>query len=569
MEDEKKEITEQGKAPEKDSTEVKKTARKKSTKKASDEQTAEKKPAAKRKSTKKKTEETGAEKLTAAAEEGATTEATPETATPETATPETATSEAAPSDNPAADNAVAELAADQAEQILVDPSQMPTTPAEMKKTRKRASSKTKAAKAAEKDQAKASEDAKSPAEDSTVDVGAQEASAEEMMTEDAGAVATETVRVEENAAAANGADDSSADGAKSGDSATAASVEVNEGAEAQEAGKVEKNTAEAALQAMQTQVLPNAAALRTDAGAAKKPAVKTEPADVSASTGQWEDRAASVQEVIADAEKDEPAGDAQSRNSYRSEEKAAQYVIKPDEFGRNTYDNSKQRKDKKPAKKENPFLEWLSDNLRYIELGAVLVIAIVVIVFGILMIRRNSTENTGNTGKLTPVPTKQAEKVISASSTEPTVTVTAAPTGIVLPADTLTEQTEGPIYEAVQSYFASLDTSGAVNGIVAYSDIQVYAYPGSSKDSYLAFAKYNYKYSDYNANVPALTELFIRVQPNGSMKIETEVSDAESAYMNAAVQSPAAQSMISDLQTQYDQVMAANTDLADYIATQQ
>jgi hypothetical protein len=53
------------------------------------------------------------------------------------------------------------------------------------------------------------------------------------------------------------------------------------------------------------------------------------------------------------------------------------------------------------------------------------------------------------------------------------------------------------------------------------------------------------------------------------MKIETEVSDAESAYMNAAVQSPAAQSMISDLQTQYDQVMAANTDLADYIATQQ
>lgn len=559
MEDEKKEITEQGKAPEKDSTEVKKTARKKSTKKASDEQTAEKKPAAKRKSTKKKTEETGAEKVTAAAEEGATTEATPETAT----------AEAAHSDNPAADNAVAEQAADQAEQILVDPSQMPTTPAEMKKTRKRASSKTKAAKAAEKDQAKASEDVKSPAEDSTVDAGAQEASAEEMLTEDAGAVVTEAVRVEENAAAASGADDSSADGAKSEESATAASVEVNEGAEAQEAGKAEKNTAEAALQAMQTQVLPNAAALRTDAGAAKKPAVKTEPADVSASTGQWEDRAASVQEVIADAEKDEPAGDAQSRNSYRSEEKAAQYVIKPDEFGRNTYDNSKQRKDKKPAKKENPFLEWLSDNLRYIELGAVLVIAIVVIVFGILMIRRNSTEGTGNTGKLTPVPTKQAEKVISASSTEPTVTVTPAPTGIVLPADTLTEQTEGPIYEAVQSYFASLDTSGAVNGIVAYSDIQVYAYPGSSKDSYLAFAKYNYKYSDYNANVPALTELFIRVQPNGSMKIETEVSDAESAYMNAAVQSPAAQSMISDLQTQYDQVMAANTDLADYIATQQ
>lgn len=559
MEDEKKEITEQGKAPEKDSTEVKKTARKKSTKKASDEQTAEKKPAAKRKSTKKKTEETGAEKVTAAAEEGATTEATPETAT----------AEAAHSDNPAADNEVAEQAADQAEQILVDPSQMPTTPAEMKKTRKRASSKTKAAKAAEKDQAKASEDVKSPAEDSTVDAGAQEASAEEMLTEDAGAVATEAVRVEENAAAASGADDSSADGAKSEESATAASVEVNEGAETQEAGKAEKNTAEAALQAMQTQVLPNAAALRTDAGAAKKPAVKTEPADVSASTGQWEDRAASVQEVIADAEKDEPAGDAQSRNSYRSEEKAAQYVIKPDEFGRNTYDNSKQRKDKKPAKKENPFLEWLSDNLRYIELGAVLVIAIVVIVFGILMIRRNSTEGTGNTGKLTPVPTKQAEKVISASSTEPTVTVTPAPTGIVLPADTLTEQTEGPIYEAVQSYFASLDTSGAVNGIVAYSDIQVYAYPGSSKDSYLAFAKYNYKYSDYNANVPALTELFIRVQPNGSMKIETEVSDAESAYMNAAVQSPAAQSMISDLQTQYDQVMAANTDLADYIATQQ
>lgn len=559
MEDEKKEITEQGKAPEKDSTEVKKTARKKSTKKASDEQTAEKKPAAKRKSTKKKTEETGAEKVTAAAEEGATTEATPETAT----------AEAAHSDNPAADNEVAEQAADQAEQILVDPSQMPTTPAEMKKTRKRASSKTKVAKAAEKDQAKASEDVKSPAEDSTVDAGAQEASAEEMPTEEAGAVATEAVRVEENAAAASGADDSSADGAKSEESATAASVEVNEGAEAQEAGKAEKNTAEAALQAMQTQVLPNAAALRTDAGAAKKPAVKTEPADVSASTGQWEDRAASVQEVIADAEKDEPAGDAQSRNSYRSEEKAAQYVIKPDEFGRNTYDNSKQRKDKKPAKKENPFLEWLSDNLRYIELGAVLVIAIVVIVFGILMIRRNSTEGTGNAGKLTPVPTKQAEKVISASSTEPTVTVTPAPTGIVLPADTLTEQTEGPIYEAVQSYFASLDTSGAVNGIVAYSDIQVYAYPGSSKDSYLAFAKYNYKYSDYNANVPALTELFIRVQPNGSMKIETEVSDAESAYMNAAVQSPAAQSMISDLQTQYDQVMAANTDLADYIATQQ
>nr|WP_155959616.1 hypothetical protein [[Eubacterium] cellulosolvens] len=517
MEDEKKEITEQGKAPEKDSTEVKKTARKKTTaKKASDEQTAEKKPAAKRKTTKKTSAET------------------------------------------AAASADAEVAgANPAEGGLVDPAQMPTTPAEMKKTRKKAAPKTKAA---VKEIADAEEQKISAATAGETEPEAAlpseivDASLTGMVSE-----VTEGAGQSAEAAAASANEEAVVSELPSPEALAFVQSDKSEEAKAGEVPSVEP---------MQTQVLPNAAALRAAGGRTEEPAVTAATADTTVIPSIAKEPVPSVQQAKADGQPKENSGEsAVGQNDRRPEAKAAQYVIKPDETGRNTYVNSAKKTGKKSAKQENAFLEWLSDNLRYIELGAVLVIAIVVIVFGIVMIRRNSAEKTGTTGKLTPVTTSQSETVVAASSAKPTVTP--APTGIVLPADALTEQTDGPINAAVQSYFSSLDTTGAVNGIVAYSDIQVYAYPGSSKDSYIAFAKYNYKYSDYNATVPALTELFIRVQKDGSMKVETEISDAESAYMNAAAQSQAAQSMISNIQTQYDQVMSSNTDLADYIASQQ
>ncbi len=262
-------------------------------------------------------------------------------------------------------------------------------------------------------------------------------------------------------------------------------------------------------------------------------------------------------------------------------------------------------RNKRPVKKpENPVREWISDNLRYIILfGAIAVIVVICFILFSMLASNVSSSAQNNESSIisanetTPTPTTTVEPTVTPTTdaqvtAEPDTaedqTVTEAPSDEEQTENTdtgLTESTDA-VSETVNNFLNALSTGNAdeaaavVDGISSddlasisdqsygesYQNIVVYSYPGDESGTYVAFAKYEYKYPGYDTALPALTQLYLVTAQDGSLKIASDdVQNSKADYLNSVLENSEVKNLVDSVQQQYDAALASDPALAEYI----
>lgn len=261
-----------------------------------------------------------------------------------------------------------------------------------------------------------------------------------------------------------------------------------------------------------------------------------------------------------------------------------------------------EERNKRPVKKvENPVREWISDNLRYIMLigGIALVVIIAFVLFTVLGSKggQNTASNKSDV-KVTAEPSVTAEPT---KAPEATVTpeVTAEPTETPAPSqeaqeDAAAQESTGlsesgeDVSSVVTRFFNSLsqgnadETAQVVDGISSedlaavsehsygesYENIKVYSYPGDADGTYVAFARYDYKYPGYDTYLPALTQLYLITGQDGSIKIASDAVQNEKAdYLNSVLENSDVKDLVDNVKQQYDAALASDPALAEYVSS--
>ncbi len=239
---------------------------------------------------------------------------------------------------------------------------------------------------------------------------------------------------------------------------------------------------------------------------------------------------------------------------------------------------------KKRRKKSrvNPVREWISDNLRYLLLILVIVIAALVaflVYRGLSNRAGSSTAQVTSVGKETsskgPVSTTVAsskEETESTSKTEvvtatptPTPTATPTPTPEPTPAVTLTEDSP-EVMTVVQNYFYQLQVDGQSETIEYYDNLHVHTLPGPEDGTYVAYADYDYKYWNYDSVIPGLTEFYLETGEDGFLQVVDTIPSDVQEFIDDARQSDEIQSLIQSVQTKYQEVVDSDPELSSFIS---
>lgn len=237
-------------------------------------------------------------------------------------------------------------------------------------------------------------------------------------------------------------------------------------------------------------------------------------------------------------------------------------------------------REKKPSRKENPFREWLSDNLRYILLILVIAAVAAAVIFGVRVISENmgggdsvsSSQTGGNTenddtpestptpdATDTPAPTPTPEASLAAAPDEVSAVVTGYFQALAgQDADTLA---------AFVDELSDEDRAAVENNqrIEAYSNMEVYTYPGEAADSYVAFAVYDYKYAGYDTVLPGLTQLYVYRMEDGELRIAANPDESVKSYVGTILEQEDVQALITETQAAYNAVLDGNADLKAYV----
>lgn len=212
-----------------------------------------------------------------------------------------------------------------------------------------------------------------------------------------------------------------------------------------------------------------------------------------------------------------------------------------------------------PRKEPNPVREWISDNLRYIILIAGIAIIVVVVVLVVKAIGGGS-KNTGSTSGTAATSAVSAESTAGSETVKTDSTVASSSAS----QKKLTEDTD-TLLGVVTDYLTNLQNSADNQLVESYSDIKVYSYDGPTEGTYIAFASFTYKYKEYDEQIPGLAELYVAPDDSGTLQVVTDVPDDVRTYMDSITEESDIAALISDVQSQYDEVVSKNEDLKSYI----
>lgn len=257
---------------------------------------------------------------------------------------------------------------------------------------------------------------------------------------------------------------------------------------------------------------------------------------------------------------------------------------------------------RKPVRKESPFREWVSDNLRYIILIAVLAAAVLIMLFALGIFSTGKDESASadssvfSEAEVSTITEKDSASEVSPTpSAAPTVTPAPAPSLTVTEAaaaepekETGIEDAPDDIKDIIGRYFQALingdpngaaavtesitesDVTAILNGVYMrdYADIEVSTYPGEKENEYVALVSYTYTYPGFETRIPALTALYIVQGPEGTPLIGSEnTEDKKSEVISRALASDGAIELRNQISARYDEALASDPELAQYIAS--
>jgi competence protein ComGC len=230
------------------------------------------------------------------------------------------------------------------------------------------------------------------------------------------------------------------------------------------------------------------------------------------------------------------------------------------------------QKDNKPSaltETINKVVTFFHNNKKF---GIVLLIAAVLIIMVLVIDAVKTKEDTE-----TPEETQTSGEVVVSTTEEPTAD----------PAEYELKQDAVPaLNELVHTYFEAMKNcdAEAYSNIVAgedmtseklqkkgeyiedYQNISCYTKPGMTEGSYVAYIYYEVKFLNVDTLCPALSQLYICSNEDGTMYINAGALDSELAgYINSMSNDDAVRQLISDTDAKMEQVMAADEKLGIFV----
>ena len=272
---------------------------------------------------------------------------------------------------------------------------------------------------------------------------------------------------------------------------------------------------------------------------------------------------------------------------------------------------------KRPKKTEEHALrEWVSDNLRYILLIAVIVVIAVVILLAVRAFSGSREETADPSAETrtaevssetesaaasesaeletTPsaAPTQKPKTSVTAEPSQapsPTAEATPSPAAEAPEAGGVTAETQLSVSDVVARYFEGLGAGDVqqVESVVEildeedrqaiagrsfaenYGNFRFLTYPADTEGAYVVFAAYEYQYPGFSTRLPALTELYVYTRSDGSMCIASEATENEkAAVLQQALENEEVQALLAETRQKYEEVLLSDPELNAYVQAQ-
>lgn len=238
----------------------------------------------------------------------------------------------------------------------------------------------------------------------------------------------------------------------------------------------------------------------------------------------------------------------------------------------------------------NEFREWLSDNLRYIMLGAGIIAVLLILFFGIRFLssklqgqpsgenqtkeqQQDTEEEQGSAEKETAENTGEEQQPQEEQQEEQTM------------GNPLVKSENAAVNELIGSYYQALgardvDTlktlvdslapteENAIKNstlLAGYSDVETYIKNGLQEGSYVVIACYGHQYTGFDTVLPGVGCLYVETQEDGTLRILSEPTEEQEAYIDACVQEEDIQQLVTEKRAAYEELLAQNPELNAYL----
>lgn len=242
----------------------------------------------------------------------------------------------------------------------------------------------------------------------------------------------------------------------------------------------------------------------------------------------------------------------------------------------------------------NEFREWLSDNLRYIMLGAGIIAVLLILFFGIRFLSsklqgqpskesqaKEQQQDTEEEEGLQEADTEKSEAEPQEEEQQEEESLQEEQT----PENPLVRSENAEVNELISNYYQALgardvDTlktlvdrldpteENAIRNstlLAGYSDVETYIKNGMEEGSYVVIACFGHQYTGFDTVLPGVGCLYVETQEDGALRILSEPTEEQEAYIDACVQAEDTQQLVAEKRTAYDELLAQNPELNAYL----
>ncbi len=227
----------------------------------------------------------------------------------------------------------------------------------------------------------------------------------------------------------------------------------------------------------------------------------------------------------------------------------------------------------------NNFREWLSDNLRYILLGAGILIIIAGLFFGVRActsamkgdaaeVVDDSSENSEGNDPSSPENSGESDE--ENESTNPMERNKYPKVNALI--QNYYDALGARDVEAIRTVVDELDPteeSRITNAkyIEGYENLEVYTKEGLNSGEYVVYAQYDYVCTGIDTPVPALSQLYVREDSEGELKIYSKAEEDEEvqSYMDSLLEEEDVQELIQQVESDYAEAQESDPQLKEFL----
>ncbi len=227
----------------------------------------------------------------------------------------------------------------------------------------------------------------------------------------------------------------------------------------------------------------------------------------------------------------------------------------------------------------NNFREWLSDNLRYILLGAGILIIIAGLFFGVRActsamkgdaaeVVDDSSENSEGNDPSSPENSGESDE--ENESTNPMERNKYPKVNALI--QNYYDALGARDVEAIRTVVDELDPteeSRITNAkyIEGYENLEVYTKEGLNSGEYVVYAQYDYVCTGIDTPVPALSQLYVREDSEGELKIYSKAEEDEEvqSYMDSLLEEEDVQELIQQVESDYAEAQKSDPQLKEFL----